>query len=110
MQREFRALDFSDALRAFDLKVLVVEPAKQFAFVDFIADIDRELGDATVHFGSNGNLVCGADVAGGVDNKSNIARLNDGGGWARGGIVGCLDGWPMAPKEIASGAETGKHD
>src|SRR5947208_3134897 len=110
LKGKFRAINFRHPLGAFDLKILIIESAEQFALADFVADIDWQLGNASVDFRANRNLVGGTDVARRVDNKANIARLNDSGGRPRGCVGGWLNDRTMTPKKIASGAETGEHD
>ena len=72
--------------------------------------IDWQLSNASVHFGTNGDLVRRTDVARRVDNKADIARLDDSGGRPRRCVGGWLNDRTMTPKKIASGAETGEHD
>src|SRR5439155_2905577 len=102
------AVDFRHTLGAFNLQVFVIQPAKQFALSNLIAYIDWKLGDAPVYFRSNRNLVCRADVPSSIDNKADIARLNDSCRRSRGCVARWLNHRTMSPKEITSGAEAGK--
>src|SRR6185503_17949248 len=69
------AVDLSEALRALDLQILIVEAAEQFAFFDTITNVHRQFGDPTVHLGSDRDLIGGTNVTGRVDGKPNVAHF-----------------------------------